>query len=136
MTPGAYVLDTHTFIWQIEDSPKLSPTARGLLDRIDEGDLVGIVPSIVLVEMIYLVEKYRIPTAALDLALEVFENGSSNYQMLSLGMAVTRGLRQIPRSTVPDMPDRIIAATALAMNLPLLSRDTSISALDVIEVVW
>jgi predicted nucleic acid-binding protein len=45
-------------------------------------------------------------------------------------------LQQIPRSTVPDMPDRIIAATALHLNLPLVSKDRKIQALQSIQIVW
>jgi predicted nucleic acid-binding protein len=45
-------------------------------------------------------------------------------------------LRRIPRAVVPDMPDRIIAATALKLGCPLLSVDSRISALEEIDVVW
>lgn len=43
---------------------------------------------------------------------------------------------EIPRATVPDMPDRIIAATALHLDLPLITSDTDIRKLTNIEVVW
>jgi PIN domain nuclease of toxin-antitoxin system len=78
----------------------------------------------------------RIVPESLDAALRCFREGGENYQLAPLNLAVTEGLRQIPRAVVPDMPDRIIAATALVMDLPLLSTDAKISSLEEIEVVW
>jgi predicted nucleic acid-binding protein len=37
---------------------------------------------------------------------------------------------------VPDMPDRIIAATALNLNLPLVTHDHKILATSVIQTIW
>ena len=42
-------------------------------------------------------------------------------------------MSQIPRDVVPDMPDRIIAATALSNSLPLVTRDLKIRALTTIQ---
>jgi len=39
---------------------------------------------------------------------------------------VTDAMAQIPRSEVPDMPDRVIAATSLHLGLPLISKDRRI----------
>jgi predicted nucleic acid-binding protein len=48
---------------------------------------------------------------------------------------VVDALGQINRDEVPDMPDRIIAATALALGVPLLSRDRKIRASS-LETIW
>lgn len=93
-------------------------------------------PSIVGVEIVYLAEKRRIPQEALEVALRIFRRSDGNYRLASLGRQVVENLRNIPRDIVPDMPDRIIAATALAMKIPLLTKDSKICALEVIETVW
>jgi PIN domain nuclease of toxin-antitoxin system len=131
-----YVLDAHALIWHLQDSDSLSPSARSILGNVEIGKATAIIPSIVLVEMVYLAEKKRIGSELLDAALRCFRDGAENYHLAALDMAVIEGLRQIPRPLVPDMPDRIIAATALVMGLPLLSTDSKISALEAIEVVW
>jgi PIN domain nuclease of toxin-antitoxin system len=41
----------------------------------------------------------------------------------------------VPRATVPDMPDRIIAATALYLDLLLISRDGKIR-LSSVATIW
>jgi len=78
MTKAAYVLDTHALIWHLQASDSLSPTARSILDTIDAGEATGIVPSITLVEMVYLVEKKRIDQGALDAALSCLESFWAN----------------------------------------------------------
>ena len=44
-------------------------------------------------------------------------------------------LGQVHRDEVPDVPDRIIAATALALGVPLFSRDRKIRASQV-QTIW
>jgi hypothetical protein len=49
---------------------------------------------------------------------------------------VARALAKIPRLTVPEMGDRIIAATALYLGLPLVTKDHKIRELSVIQTIW
>ncbi|MDY7076564.1 MAG: hypothetical protein SXV54_06520 [Chloroflexota bacterium] len=44
-------------------------------------------------------------------------------------------MRQVPREQVPDLPDRVIAATALYLGVPLISRDRKIRLSDV-TTIW
>lgn len=44
-------------------------------------------------------------------------------------------LHQVERSKVPDMPDRIIAATALSLGIPLISRDRKIQV-SAVTTIW
>jgi predicted nucleic acid-binding protein len=41
----------------------------------------------------------------------------------------------IPRADVPDMPDRLIAATATSLGVPLISRDGRIRA-SAVHTIW
>ena len=36
---------------------------------------------------------------------------------------IVETMRRLPRVDIPDMPDRIVAATALYLSVPLISRD-------------
>ncbi len=56
-----YVTDTHSLIWYVEDSPRLGPAARECFEACDRGESTIHVPTICLVEIIYLQEKGRIP---------------------------------------------------------------------------
>jgi predicted nucleic acid-binding protein len=44
-------------------------------------------------------------------------------------------IAEVSRMTVPDMPDRIIAGTAMYLELPLISRDRKIQ-LSQIDTIW
>jgi PIN domain nuclease of toxin-antitoxin system len=129
------VTDTHGLIWYLEDSPRLGPDARAAFDACDRGDIFVYVPTICLVEITYLQEKGRIPAdlkAKLDAELQA---RSSGLILASLTPEVAGAVARVPRSDVPDMPDRIIAATAVHLGLPLISRDRAIR-LSAIETRW
>jgi len=44
-------------------------------------------------------------------------------------------MRRVPREQVPDLPNRIVAATALYFNVPVISRDSRILASD-LTTIW
>jgi PIN domain nuclease of toxin-antitoxin system len=129
------VTDTHAFIWYLEDSPRLGPDARSAFEACDRGESVIYVPTICLVEIVYLQEKGRIPfdlKSALDAALQA---GSTGLVPYFLSVDVVDALAQVSRAEVPDMPDRIIAATAVHLGVPLISRDRKLQLSDV-QTIW
>jgi PIN domain nuclease of toxin-antitoxin system len=129
------VTDTHGLIWYLEDSPRLGPAARRLFDACDRGESVVYVPTICLVEIVYLVEKGRIP-ADLGVRLDAeLRSGTSGLIVVSLTPDVAHTVADVPRHQVPDMPDRIVAATALHLGLPVISRDRAIRLSDM-DVIW
>jgi PIN domain nuclease of toxin-antitoxin system len=124
----AVVADTHSAIWYIADSPKLSTVAAQAMDEATDVGEPIYVSAITLIEMAYLIEKGRLPEQDLIDLLGELKNSASNFELIPIDLAITQTLRLIPRSDVPDMPDRIIAATALYLNLPLVTRDHKIRA--------
>jgi PIN domain nuclease of toxin-antitoxin system len=129
------VTDTHGLIWYLEGSPRLGSGARAVFDACDQGEIVVYVPTICLVEIIYLQEKGRIPAdlkAQLDTELQT---GTTGLILAALTPEVADAVAHVPRSEVPDMPDRIIAATAMHLGLPLISRDRAIQ-LSAVDTVW
>jgi PIN domain nuclease of toxin-antitoxin system len=129
------VTDTHALIWYLEDSPNLSVAANKEFDKCDKGEITIYIPTICLVEIVYLQERRRISADMkyqLDTALA---SGSSGLALVNLSAEIVDALSTIPRDTVPDMPDRIIAATAKQMSLPLISRDARIISSG-ISIVW
>ncbi|MGB3508901.1 MAG: hypothetical protein WBA93_06605 [Microcoleaceae cyanobacterium] len=64
-----------------------------------------------------------------------FKTGNSGFIIADLTGEVVNFMEQIPRQTVPDLPDRIIAATALCLGLPLISRDSKIR-LSIVNIIW
>lgn len=129
------VTDTHGLIWYLEDSPRLSPAAREVFASCDRGSALIFVPTICLVEIVYLEEKGRIASTLRAQLAAHLQEGTSGLLWAPLTHEVAEALARVPRADVPDMPDRIIAATAIQLGLPLISRDHRIELSDV-ETIW
>jgi PIN domain nuclease of toxin-antitoxin system len=127
------VTDTHGLIWYLEDSPLLGAQAQRAFDACDREECRIYVPTICLVEIIYLQEKGRIPSHLLTQFQTELYAGDNGLLLADLTLAVTAALASIARTEIPDMPDRIVAATALHLGLPLISRDQRIGSLQSIQ---
>jgi len=132
--PGV-VVDTHTIVWYLSRDSRLSPTAREALRAATAGGEFIHIPSICLVELTYLAEKGRLPSAARDALVAAIDDPASPCTLVPLDRPVSDALQLVLRSEVPDLPDRIVAATALSLRVPLISRDRKIRASQV-QTVW
>ncbi|MFN9241182.1 MAG: type II toxin-antitoxin system VapC family toxin [Pseudanabaena sp.] len=130
------VADTHTIIWYLRSPEKLSTNAVNALDNaLNNGESIFI-SAISLVEINYLVEKNRIPTSSLEQLLQLIDDPLVNLVVIPLDTPVAKAFTQISRKIVPELGDRIIAATALYLGLPLVTKDHKISNLSNIQIVW
>jgi PIN domain nuclease of toxin-antitoxin system len=129
------VADAHGFLWYFSEDPRLPSTVRSFIDaQRRDGHAVG-VSSIALVEILYLSEKGCIPADAAADVMECLDRLDTSFVEITFDRSIVRSMEGINRSDVPDMPDRIIAATALHSGVPLISRDGRIRASNV-ETVW
>jgi PIN domain nuclease of toxin-antitoxin system len=132
----AIVADTHTIIWYVFEPERLSQVALDALEgAIAVGDPVYI-SAISLIEICYLIEKRRIASDLLQRILAVLNEPDPSLIVVPIDLAISIAVQNIARDTVPDMPDRIIAATALHLNLPLVTRDRKIQASQSIITIW
>lgn len=129
----AGVADTHILIWYLTGSPRLSATAQRFISAAAQrGESIGLA-AITFVELVYLIEKGRIPAETLSRTAHILE--VQTFVEIPLTLAISRTLSKVDVVKIPDMPDRIIAATALHLNLPLISRDGRIR-LAGLQTIW
>jgi PIN domain nuclease of toxin-antitoxin system len=129
------IADTHAIIWYLLDSPRLSAPALAQFETCrTEGVTIG-VASISIVEIVYLADKGRIPAKTIPLLEESLQRQPSLLEIVPLTQSIALAVRQVPREQVPDLPDRVIAATAVHLDVPLISRDRKIRLSDV-PTIW
>jgi PIN domain nuclease of toxin-antitoxin system len=93
------------------------------------------VSSISLVEVAYLVEKKRVLSTAYDDLARALADPEQLFVEVPVSASIADSLRNVSRDEVPDMPDRIVAATGLYYNVPILSRDSRIRAAN-LKTIW
>ncbi len=129
------VADTHALIWYLFDDRRLSRAAKKWMDdAAKNGEQIGI-SAISLIEIVYLVEKEKINPETLERLLQPIETGSAALVEIPVTGRIAHRMREVSRDSVPDMPDRIIAATALELSVPIISRDRKIKVSG-LKTIW
>ncbi|MEN3331267.1 MAG: hypothetical protein V7641_632 [Blastocatellia bacterium] len=125
------VADTHALIWYLMEPTLLSKMAYQSLSQAR----FIYVSAISVVEIRYLIEKGTVTEIAFQNIIDFLSDPNVTLKLVPLDLDIALALSQISRKVVPDMPDRIIAATALRFGLPLVTRDTKIRATS-IQTIW
>jgi PIN domain nuclease of toxin-antitoxin system len=129
------VADTHAIIWYLFDDKRLSRVAKKFMDdAARNGEQIGI-SAISVTEIVYLVEKEKINPETLERLFQTIDTGGAALVEIPVTGKIASRMREISRNAVPDMPDRIIAATALELAVPVISRDGKIKASKV-KTIW
>lgn len=129
------VLDTHALIWYIYGDNRLSTLARQTIEEIENnGDTIAFY-SISLAEIVYLSEKGRISPQTLNRLLTAMDQENALLIEIPFERKIAVTLQDLDCSEIPDLPDRIIAATALYLGVSVISRDRKIR-LSKVNTIW
>jgi len=112
---------------------RLSTKAKGIFQKVDNFQDYIFIPCIVFFELLYLVEKKKI-LVDFDSFLAMVSS-SKNYRVEPLCLPIIEKCRRIPRERVADPWDRLIAATSMHLNFPLITRDETLREIG-LQVVW
>ena len=116
---NSFVTDTQAIIHFMENKKPISTTINEIFKNADEGKATIYIPVIALMEILYLFEKKRIKTNVLHFK-ELFAQ-STNYVEQELNIHILEKAFEI--NDIPELHDRIIAATAKYLEIPLLTND-------------
>ena len=131
----AGVADTHTALWYLLKNPRLSATARQFMDDAAAAGHDIVLSPISLAEIVYLVEKNRLPASAYHELKNALADPEYVIEEAPFTVEIVDAMRQVPRTDVPDMPDRIVAATGVYLGVPVISCDGRIRSSNV-HTVW
>ena len=130
----AAVADTHTALWHLFDDSRLSRAAADFINQAAARRKIAL-SAISLAEVVYLIEKNRLPTSAYEELTNALADPEHVLTEAACTAAVVQAMREVPRAEIPDIPDRIVAATAVFFGVPVISRDGRIRASS-IKTIW
>ena len=124
----SYLVDTQTLIVSFLSPDKLPKKARSIMENGDVERVLSVV-SIVEVGIKSGLGKLQITEAELQMAVR-------DLQLKVIPFSATHafGLFRLPQRT--DMFDRMLVATALALDVPVISGDREFSHYKGLKVIW
>ena len=131
----AGVADTHAALWYLLKNPSLSATARRFMDDAAAAGQDIVLSPISLAEIVYLVEKNRLPASASEDLKNALADPEYVIEEAPFNGEIVDAMLKVPRAEVPDMPDRIVAATGMYFRVPVISRDGRIRSSSV-KTIW
>ena len=128
------LLDTHVVIWLAQDYRRISTKAQSVIKDARKKDRGLAVPSIDLVEITRLASCGQIclkPDAETVLA-EI----ERRFIILPITANIALQAYALPASYPKDPADRIIGATALIHDLPVITADQAIRKSRAVPTIW
>lgn len=117
-----YIADTHSFLWYLAASPKLSQKAGSVFESCDRGEGIIVVPAIVLLECVDILDKKKVLLQFEEIIAKLTQ--ASNFIIAEINWSV---ILETSRVKEPfDIHDRVIVATARLFDASIISRDRAI----------
>jgi PIN domain nuclease of toxin-antitoxin system len=127
-----YVTDAHGFLWFLSKDSRLGKKALEIFRLCDKGREIVVVPSIVLLECLYVCEKKRINFEFREIVLKI--QGTFNYPVYPLDEGVVLECQNVSKISEPH--DRIIVATAKLLKARLITKDADVVNSKLVDTVW
>ena len=127
-----YVTDTHSLIWYLLNSTKLSFKANKAFEEIESGKAQLIIPAIVIAEIIYLIKKGKIEADVNGLIQKI--QGSNNFKVYPLNMDILLCLKN--QKELLEMHDSLIICEAIIHSARIITNDKNITNSELVDVIW
>lgn len=114
----SYVTDTQALVKFMMGKRVIDDKGHNAFLSADRGETIIIISAVVLMEIFYLFEKNRIK---IDLIQTEDLLKSKNYQFEPLSLEILKTASFI--TDIPELHDRLIAATARYLDIPIITND-------------
>lgn len=128
------LLDTHVAIWLAQDYERISPSAQSSIREARKKERGLAVSCITLVEIARLASSRRVNLLP---DVETFlSDVERRLIVLPITSYIARQAYELPSSYPNDPVDRIIGATALIEDIPLVTADREIRKSRAVPTIW
>jgi len=128
------LLDTHVVVWLAQEYERVSPKARAAIQDARKKERGLAVSCISLIEIARLAKHRRIEL--MPDAETVLAEVESRFVMLPITRNIALQAFNLPESYPKDLADRIIGATALIEDVPLITADAEIRRSRAVPTIW
>lgn len=127
--------DTHTLIWYVDGDDRLSTRARDALDAATAADQPILVSPITLLEAKYLEDSGKVAPDTVVRLTALFADPNSAFEAQPIDLGVIAAAIE-PPWRAGDPADRILAGTAKALGVVLVTRDRELTGTAYVETLW
>ncbi len=129
------IVDTHIAIWSVLSPEKLSPKAVTAFAEADKYATLFLA-DISLWEIAMLIHKKRFDPTINTRSFLNHLLSAYNFSLARLNTEIADISVRLPASINKDPADRIIAATSLTLNAPLVTADENLRASSALSTIW
>jgi PIN domain nuclease of toxin-antitoxin system len=130
-----FVTDTHTIVWASTNKfSQLSPKVLSVFEKADKGETLIYIPSMVLLEVAILQHLGKINLK------ERFDYWADKilkkrgFEIVSLDVSIIK--TSVGYDFNNDIFDKVIVASAVELDLPLMTKDLAIINANLAEIYW
>lgn len=129
------VVDTHVIIWDALKPSKLSKKAKSAINNANKADGILFCDiSLWEISMLISRSKLTVDTSYQEFIKLVMD--SNNYHFQNITPEIAEKSTSLPDEVNKDPADRIITATSIIKNVPLITADKNLIKAKSIETIW
>ena len=126
-----FVIDTVSLVLHLEKR-HLESKVNAVLKEAEAEQVTVFIPAMVFAEILYLSERQKIKTTLADVSEYLKQYPS--FVAHPLDLSVIHAAQYI--TDIPELHDRLIAATAKVLNTKLITNDLKIKASSFVQTIW
>jgi predicted nucleic acid-binding protein len=129
-----YLVDTVAFVRYLED--RLTPKSERVFDEAEAGKTHLLPPQIALAEFMYIALRGRLKGTRRELQVRDVLHNLTASEAFTISSMPTSAWDVFTELSIPALHDRMIAAEAIAREIPLVSNDPAFREIEGLTALW